>query len=84
MQVPSGHWLHENATWTGLKARSSEPTSPLLGHLIERLWPLLFRCGEASHALTCCDQNEWKDGIPACSKQRVDMRPGDCGCMDPA
>ena len=54
-QAPLGHWIYnhtidENFHWGG---SNFGPENPLLGHSLERSWPIIFGCHEPHVALQC-------------------------------
>ena len=49
ISAPRGHWIHdeqEPAEPLRNLVHESEPSNPLFGHTLERLWPTLFGCAD--------------------------------------
>ncbi|WVF67721.1 hypothetical protein IAT40_002480 [Kwoniella sp. CBS 6097] len=44
---PTDHWIWKEGWW------NNEPSNPTLGHALERSWPMIFNCTDASMAETC-------------------------------
>ncbi|ORY31795.1 hypothetical protein BCR39DRAFT_525399 [Naematelia encephala] len=45
--APTEHWIWKEGWW------NNEPSNPTLGHALERSWPVIFACEDASIAETC-------------------------------
>ncbi|KAK6911058.1 hypothetical protein L486_05311 [Kwoniella mangroviensis CBS 10435] len=48
--VDKDHWIYKEGWW------DNEPSNPTLGHALERSWPMIFNCTDATRADTCDEE----------------------------
>ncbi|KAG0146758.1 hypothetical protein CROQUDRAFT_500119 [Cronartium quercuum f. sp. fusiforme G11] len=62
LEAPLEHWIHSEGTWFKWKGSTDSnspkrgPSSPFLGHALERSWPIIFGCDDPALAEICPDE----------------------------
>jgi len=67
LEADADHWIHREGSYWHYHGAPG-PTNPYLGHVVERLWPIVFDCNN----LTLADAS-------VCGERSA---PGGCQCLD--